>query len=402
MADRGARRRRRRASRRRRGRRRRAAAGRCVSRRSSATRSRSGNSDSWRTSDRPEKPTPTRRIGPISIGSSSSRRAVAISVAASAVAYGSVADRVSVLMSDFFSLTVTVRAPRPSLLQTRVGVLADRTRGVAQLVQRRQVLGERGLGADLLGLERSRRPAGRRCPGPAGAARARRSRPSMSATSASASAAKRADGVDAEPVQLLLGDRADAPQPAHRQPVEQRALLVPAHHPDAVGLGQPRGDLGDLLARAGADRGHQAGLVAHPGPQVLAERLDLARRWHRRVRRARRTPRRRRAVRGRARRRGRCRAPGGWPRRRPRRAAAAPPRARRPADGPDASASPTARRTPGPRSWPRRPPRARRARRPAPAARAASAGSAARRTRRTRPCRSAAPTARPQPPMLGR
>ena len=46
----------------------------------------SGNSDSWRTSDRPEKPTPTRRIGPTSIGSSSSRRAVAISVAASVVA----------------------------------------------------------------------------------------------------------------------------------------------------------------------------------------------------------------------------------------------------------------------------------------------------------------------------
>ena len=39
---------------------------------------------------------------------------MAISVASSVVAYGSVADRVRMLMSDFFSLTVTVRAPRPS------------------------------------------------------------------------------------------------------------------------------------------------------------------------------------------------------------------------------------------------------------------------------------------------
>ena len=51
-----------------------------------AASSKSGNSDSCCTSDRPEKPTPTRRIGPISIGSSSRRRAMAISVAASVVA----------------------------------------------------------------------------------------------------------------------------------------------------------------------------------------------------------------------------------------------------------------------------------------------------------------------------
>ena len=53
-------------------------------------------------------------MGPISSGSSSSLRAIAISVAASVVAYGSVAERVRMLISDFFSLTVTVRAPRPS------------------------------------------------------------------------------------------------------------------------------------------------------------------------------------------------------------------------------------------------------------------------------------------------
>lgn len=52
-------------------------------------------------------------------GSSSSRWAIAVRVAGSAVAYGSVADRVSVDMSDFFSLTVTVRAPRPSRVSRR-------------------------------------------------------------------------------------------------------------------------------------------------------------------------------------------------------------------------------------------------------------------------------------------
>ena len=84
-----------------------------------------------------------------------------------------------------------------------------------------------------------------------------------------------ADGFDAEPVQFLLGDRSDAPQPPHRQPVEQRAFLVAADHPDAVGLGQAGGDLGDLLARAGADGRDETGLVAHRGPQVLAEQFHV-------------------------------------------------------------------------------------------------------------------------------
>ena len=78
-----------------------------------------GNSDSCRTSLRPENPTPTSRIGPTSLGSSSRRRAIAVSVPASAVAYGNVVDRVSVDMSDFLSLTVTVRAPRPSRSRRR-------------------------------------------------------------------------------------------------------------------------------------------------------------------------------------------------------------------------------------------------------------------------------------------
>ena len=86
---------------------------------------------------------------------------------------------------------------------------------------------------------------------------------------------ERPDGVDAEPVQLLLGDRPDAPQPAHRQRVEQHPLLAAGHHPDAVGFGQVRGDLGDLLARSGADGGDQSRFVENLGLQRPAERFDV-------------------------------------------------------------------------------------------------------------------------------
>jgi hypothetical protein len=67
-------------------------------------------------------------------------------------------------------------------------------------------------------------------------------------------------------VQLLLGYRADTPQPPHRKALQQNAFLVAAHHADAVGLGQTRGDLGDLLTRSGADGGDKPGLVADFGP----------------------------------------------------------------------------------------------------------------------------------------
>ena len=63
----------------------------------------------------------------MSRGSSSSRSAIAVSVPASAVAYGIVAERVRMDMSDFFSLTVTVRAPRPSRLSRRWACSAIRT-----------------------------------------------------------------------------------------------------------------------------------------------------------------------------------------------------------------------------------------------------------------------------------
>ena len=57
-----------------------------------------------------------------------------------------------------------------------------------------------------------------------------------------------ADRVDAQPVQLLLGNRSDAPQPAHREACQQDLFLIAPDHPDPVGFCQSGGDLGDLLA----------------------------------------------------------------------------------------------------------------------------------------------------------
>ena len=265
--------------------------------------SRSGNSDSWRTSDRPEKPTPTRRIGPMSTGSSSSRRAMAIRVAASVVAYGSVAERVRMLMSDFFSLTVTVRAPRPSFSRrawacSPIGPAASRSWS-------RVVRSSGKVDSALICLARGvlRDRAGRRCRGPAGAAPGPTVAPEDVGGFGVGQRGEGADGFDAEPVQLLLGDRADAPQPPHRKPV--RAARVPRR-------GAPRGcrrawpgprrswrSACPIRRRRRRPARSRARTLAR---RSLAERLDVARPTPRRAREVRRRLRRRTAVRGRARR----------------------------------------------------------------------------------------------------
>ena len=155
-------------------------------------------------------------------------------------------------------------------------MFGDRPGRIAKLFERGQVGGEGGLGADLLGLgafghgtvvdtagQSVQRGADRRTEdvGHFGVGQGR----------------ELAHRFHPEAVQLLLGHRADAPQPAHRQPLEQWAFLGKADHPDPVGFGQSRGDLGDLLARSGAHRGHQPGLGAHQSAQVGAEALDLGR-----------------------------------------------------------------------------------------------------------------------------
>ena len=155
-----------------------------------------------------------------------------------------------------------------------MGVLADACYGFAELIEGGQILRERRFGADLLGgrilgdrplIDAAGQPVQGRADGAA----------EDVGGLGVAQCGERPDGVDAEPVQLLLGDRPDAPQPAHRQPVEQHPLLGAGHHPDAVGFGQVRGDLGDLLARSGPDGGDQSRFIEHLRLQRPAERFDV-------------------------------------------------------------------------------------------------------------------------------
>src|SRR5271155_1936698 len=260
--------------------------------------SKSGNNESCRTLLRPEKPTPSGRIGPIWRGSMSSRRAIAASAAASVVAYGRVAERVSVFISDFFSLTVTVRAPRPSRPSrwwacSAIGAIASRnSSSVVRSVAK--------VDSALICLATARSATGRssipwasRCnAGPIVA-------PRMLAASASLSAAmcpivsipsRRSFSSATGPIPHSL--RTARPS-SSRFSSARRMTWMPSWMPsglakpdgsqvvrtpddlDAIGFGQTGRDLGDLLARTGADGGDQAGLVADPSAQLGAELFDL-------------------------------------------------------------------------------------------------------------------------------
>ncbi len=81
-----------------------------------------------------------------------------------------------------------------------------------------------------------------------------------------------ADGAHAGAVQPLLGGRADAAEPAHRQGVQELQLLARRDHGQAVGLVQIRPDLGEQLGGRRADRaGDPAGGGGDPRLQVHAE-----------------------------------------------------------------------------------------------------------------------------------
>ena len=89
-------------------------------------------------------------------------------------------------------------------------VLTDRARGFAQLVEGGQVLGKGGFGADLLGggvlgdgpvVDALGEPMQRRADG----------RAEDVGGFGVGQGGERSDGVDAEPMQLLLGDGPDAP-----------------------------------------------------------------------------------------------------------------------------------------------------------------------------------------------
>ncbi len=180
------------------------------------------------------------------------------------------------LMSDFFSFTVTVRAPRPS--RSRRWWACSAMASIASCCCSRLVRSVAKVDSTLICLASARSATGRS------------SMPRASWCSAGPIVAPRIvgylgvgqrrqlpDRLDAEPMQLLLGHRPNPPEPAHRQRVEQQTFLGARHHPNAVGFGQTGGDLGDLLTRSGADRGGQPRLLAHLSPQRLAEPFDVAR-----------------------------------------------------------------------------------------------------------------------------
>ena len=186
-----------------------------------------------------------------------------------------------------------------------------------------------------------------------------------------------ADGADPVGVQLGGGDRADAPEPLDRQRVQELLLAVGRHQEQPVGLADGAGHLGEVLGAGDADRDRQPDLVAHP-LGAARRRSSRAPRPAGAARRRRGTPRRSRCPRPAAWCRRRSRRPRGWPRRTPRTAAARPARPGT-AAAPAARPSPSARRTP----WPRSSRRAPRRRRRSPGARAAAGRRAARRRRRT-------------------
>lgn len=117
-------------------------------------------------------------------------------------------------------------------------VVGDGPDAVAQLIQGRQVHLECGLGADLFGLGTfGHRPVVDAAGQPV------QRRPDRAAEHVGdfgiAERRQRPDGLDTQPVQLLLGDGPDPPQPAHRQGFQERPLLFPTDDAHPVGLGQP-------------------------------------------------------------------------------------------------------------------------------------------------------------------
>ncbi|BCI88829.1 hypothetical protein NIIDMKKI_40350 [Mycobacterium kansasii] len=128
-----------------------------------------------------------------------------------------------------------------------IRVLGDGVDSLTQLVKGGQVGGESGLGADLLGfgslgngpiVDTAGQPM--QC-GPHG-------RAEDVGHLDVGQCGQLPHGLDAESMQFLLGNRADSPQPPHRQAVEQPLFFLPADHSNAVRLGQTGRDLGDLLA----------------------------------------------------------------------------------------------------------------------------------------------------------
>ncbi len=158
------------------------------------------------------------------------------------------------------------------------------------------------------------------------------------------------DGADAEPVQLLGGHGADAPQPFDRQRQQELLLSLGFDDEQPVGLADRAGDLGEELRARDPDRD---GAVRPPREPVHAVAPRPARACPRCAgdRRPRGTPRRSRAPPRAASCRGRSRTRLGWPRS-TRPSAAGRPRHPGTARAPAGRPSRCAPRGPSPRSSP--------------------------------------------------
>ncbi len=80
---------------------------------------------------RPDTPTPSRRIAPKSTGSGASERATPMIVSSDVVPTGNVYERVIEVKSERLTLTVTVRAARPSESSLRCAASAARRTAAA-------------------------------------------------------------------------------------------------------------------------------------------------------------------------------------------------------------------------------------------------------------------------------
>ncbi len=81
-----------------------------------------------------------------------------------------------------------------------------------------------------------------------------------------------ADRREARGAQPLLRDRADAPDPPHRQRREEAHDVAGRHLEQPVRLRDVAGDLRDHLHRRDPDRDGELGLVAHGAAQRVADR----------------------------------------------------------------------------------------------------------------------------------
>ena len=209
--------------------------------------------------------TPWRSI--IGRAATSSARAVARIGSVASVASVSVCDRVARVKSSKRRRRTTVRQQRRPVRSRRVtrSTSADQPR-VERLRRARRAAAERALRPD-----RAAPAAGHHPPRVAVVRQGVElapGRPSRELDErALAQRRDLADRDDPARAQLRRGDRTHAPQPLHRQRMQEGQLAVGRDDEQAVGLRHPARHLGQELGPRDADRDRQPDALAHLAPQ---------------------------------------------------------------------------------------------------------------------------------------